>query len=170
MRAAAILRCPVFFMAGLYRGKNTYHVVFEQVADFSVMSVGRRDLAVRAMVELQGAAGNVTTTRDDARAARIKREGELRREAAGVVTGAPHTPPPVQSPFMQAMYDLAGAGGNVTRVRDDARAARIRREGELRREAAGVVTGSPHTPPPQQSPLMAAMEEEWKARGQWRDE
>ncbi len=35
MRAAAILRCPVFFMAGLYRGKNNYHVVFEQVADFS---------------------------------------------------------------------------------------------------------------------------------------
>ena len=35
MRAAAILRCPVFFMAGLYRGKNNYHVVFERVADFS---------------------------------------------------------------------------------------------------------------------------------------
>lgn len=51
MRAAAILRCPVFFMAGLYRGKNNYHVVFEQVADFSVMSVGRRDLAVRAAID-----------------------------------------------------------------------------------------------------------------------
>ena len=35
MRAAAILRCPVFFMAGLYRGKNNYHVVFERIADFS---------------------------------------------------------------------------------------------------------------------------------------
>lgn len=51
MRAAAILRCPVFFMAGLYRGHNNYHVVFEQVADFSHMSVGRRDLAVRAAIE-----------------------------------------------------------------------------------------------------------------------
>ena len=51
MRAAAILRCPVFFMAGLYRGKNRYHVVFEQVADFSAMSVGSRDLAVRAALD-----------------------------------------------------------------------------------------------------------------------
>src|ERR1700729_1192610 len=51
MRAAAILRCPVFFMAGLYRGKNNYHVVFEQVADFSVTSIGSRDLAVRAAIE-----------------------------------------------------------------------------------------------------------------------
>jgi predicted LPLAT superfamily acyltransferase len=51
MRAAAILRCPVFFMVGLYRGGNNYHVVFERVADFSAMSVGSRDLAVRAAVE-----------------------------------------------------------------------------------------------------------------------
>lgn len=50
MRAAAILRCPVFFMAGLYRGRNNYHVVFEQVADFSVVTVGSRDLAVRAAI------------------------------------------------------------------------------------------------------------------------
>ena len=51
LRAAAILRCPVFFMAGLYRGKNHYHVVFEQVADFSQHSVGSRVLAVRAAIE-----------------------------------------------------------------------------------------------------------------------
>jgi predicted LPLAT superfamily acyltransferase len=51
MRAAAILRCPVFFMVGLYRGKNNYHVVFERVADFSALSVGSRDLAVRAAME-----------------------------------------------------------------------------------------------------------------------
>ena len=50
MRAAAILRCPVFFMVGLYRGGNNYHVAFERVADFSV-TVGRRDLAVRAAIE-----------------------------------------------------------------------------------------------------------------------
>jgi predicted LPLAT superfamily acyltransferase len=51
MRAAAILRCPVFFMVGLYRGKNNYHVVFERVADFSAAGVGSRDLAVRAAIE-----------------------------------------------------------------------------------------------------------------------
>jgi predicted LPLAT superfamily acyltransferase len=51
MRAAAILRCPVFFMIGLYRGRNNYHVAFERVADFSAMSLGSRDLAVRAAIE-----------------------------------------------------------------------------------------------------------------------
>jgi predicted LPLAT superfamily acyltransferase len=51
MRAAAILRCPVFFMVGLYRGKNNYHVAFEKVADFSATSVGSRELAVRAAIE-----------------------------------------------------------------------------------------------------------------------
>jgi predicted LPLAT superfamily acyltransferase len=51
MRAAAILRCPVFFMVGLYRGRNRYHVAFEKVADFSVASVGSRELAVRAAIE-----------------------------------------------------------------------------------------------------------------------
>ena len=51
MRAAAILRCPVFFIAGLYRGKNNYHVVFEPVADFSTSTVGSRNMAVRAAIE-----------------------------------------------------------------------------------------------------------------------
>ncbi|HME37385.1 MAG TPA: hypothetical protein VKG63_00355 [Steroidobacteraceae bacterium] len=51
MRAAAILRCPVFFMAGLYRGKNNYHVVFEPVADFTATPAGARDIAVRSAVE-----------------------------------------------------------------------------------------------------------------------
>lgn len=51
MRAAAILRCPVFFMAGLYRGKNRYHVVFERVADFSATPAAGRDAAVRSAIE-----------------------------------------------------------------------------------------------------------------------
>jgi len=51
MRAAAILRCPVFFMAGLYRGKNNYHVVFERVADFSATPAGLRNVAVRSAIE-----------------------------------------------------------------------------------------------------------------------
>ncbi len=51
MRAAAILRCPVYFMAGLYRGKNNYHVVFERVADFSATLAEGRHAAVGAAVE-----------------------------------------------------------------------------------------------------------------------
>ena len=51
MRAAAVLRRPVLFMAGLYRGKNHYHVVFAQVADFSAIPAGGRDAAVRAAID-----------------------------------------------------------------------------------------------------------------------
>jgi predicted LPLAT superfamily acyltransferase len=51
MRAAAILRCPVFFMAGLYRGGNNYHVVFERIADFSATPAGGRNIAVRSAIE-----------------------------------------------------------------------------------------------------------------------
>jgi predicted LPLAT superfamily acyltransferase len=51
MRAAAILRCPVFFMAGLYRGKNNYHVVFEPIADFSALPAGARSAAIGAAIE-----------------------------------------------------------------------------------------------------------------------
>jgi predicted LPLAT superfamily acyltransferase len=51
MRAAAVLRRPVIFMAGLYRGKNRYHVVFAEVADFSAIPAGGRDAAVRAAIE-----------------------------------------------------------------------------------------------------------------------
>ncbi len=56
MRAAAMLRCPVFFMAGLYRGRNNYHVVFERVADFSSTAAGSREVAVRSAVERYAAA------------------------------------------------------------------------------------------------------------------
>lgn len=51
MRAAAILRCPVFFMAGMYRGKNDYHVVFAPVADFSSTPAGERHAAVGSAIE-----------------------------------------------------------------------------------------------------------------------
>jgi predicted LPLAT superfamily acyltransferase len=46
MRAAAALRRPVFFMAGLYRGGNRYHVMFREVADFSSLPRGHRDAQV----------------------------------------------------------------------------------------------------------------------------
>jgi len=51
MRVAAALRRPVIFMAGLYRGGNRYHVVFRQLADFSQLTPGARDAAVRAAIE-----------------------------------------------------------------------------------------------------------------------
>ncbi len=51
MRAAAMLRRPVIFMVGLYRGANRYHVVFEELADFSQTDRGDRAGAVRAALE-----------------------------------------------------------------------------------------------------------------------
>jgi predicted LPLAT superfamily acyltransferase len=51
MRAAAIMRRPVIFMIGLYRGGNRYHVVFETLADFSKVERRQRDAAVRAAIE-----------------------------------------------------------------------------------------------------------------------
>ena len=51
MRAAAILRRPVIFMAGLYRGGNRYHVVFEPIADFSKIPAGDREAEVHRAIE-----------------------------------------------------------------------------------------------------------------------
>ena len=51
MRAAAIMRRPVIFMIGLYRGANRYHVAFEPLADFSGVEPAQRDAAVHAAVE-----------------------------------------------------------------------------------------------------------------------
>ncbi|MES2184182.1 MAG: acyl-CoA synthetase [Pseudomonadota bacterium] len=49
-RLAALLRRPVFFMAGLYRGDNRYDVVFEPLADFSTPSAdgAERERRIRA--------------------------------------------------------------------------------------------------------------------------
>jgi len=51
LRAAAILRRPVIFMVGLYRGGNRYHAVFEPLADFSATPVAEREAAIRQAVE-----------------------------------------------------------------------------------------------------------------------
>ena len=51
MRLAAILRRPVIFMAGLYRGANRYHVVFAKIADFSNTPAGERDAAITQAIE-----------------------------------------------------------------------------------------------------------------------
>jgi predicted LPLAT superfamily acyltransferase len=50
MRAAAILRRRVFFMIGLYRGGNRYHIVFAPLADFSETPATERDAAVQAAI------------------------------------------------------------------------------------------------------------------------
>jgi len=72
---------------------------------------------------------------------------------------------------LQAVYDVVRAGQATThRVADTQREEQIRREGELRRNAASVVTGAPHVDTPKQSPFFDAMEEEWRRRGQWSDE
>jgi hypothetical protein len=47
-RMAAMLRRPVFFMAGIYLGGNRYQIHFEPLADFSATPRGERDAAMRA--------------------------------------------------------------------------------------------------------------------------
>jgi predicted LPLAT superfamily acyltransferase len=47
-RMAAILKCPVLFMTGLYRGGNRYDIHFEALADFSALPPRGRTLAVQA--------------------------------------------------------------------------------------------------------------------------
>jgi len=51
MRAAAVMRRPVIFMIGLYRGGNRYHVAFESLADFSTVEPRQREAAVQAAIE-----------------------------------------------------------------------------------------------------------------------
>lgn len=47
-RVAAMLRRPVFFMAGIYLGGNRYQIHFEPLADFSQTPRGERDAAMRS--------------------------------------------------------------------------------------------------------------------------
>ena len=50
-RMAALLRRPVIFMTGLYLGANRYSIHFEQLADFSDISVAERDTAIQAAID-----------------------------------------------------------------------------------------------------------------------
>jgi len=50
-RVAAKLRRPVCFMAGFYLGANRYHVVFEQIADFSAINADGEAVAVREALQ-----------------------------------------------------------------------------------------------------------------------
>ncbi len=47
-RVAALLKKPVYFMAGLYLGKNRYRVHFDRLADFSDTPRAGRDAAILA--------------------------------------------------------------------------------------------------------------------------
>ncbi|MEO6322156.1 MAG: acyl-CoA synthetase [Polaromonas sp.] len=47
-RMAAVLKRPIVFMTGLYRGGNRYDVHFEMLADFSTLAPRGRTLAVEA--------------------------------------------------------------------------------------------------------------------------
>jgi hypothetical protein len=73
---------------------------------------------------------------------------------------------------LMAVYDLVRSTAMSTRkVRSEERENQIKHEAELRRQAAGVVTGGPRASEvPQKSGFMSAMEQEWRARGQWSDE
>jgi len=51
MRAAAVLRRPVFFMLGLYKGGNRYQVVFEPLADFTATRAGEREADIEAAIQ-----------------------------------------------------------------------------------------------------------------------
>jgi len=49
-RVAAMLRCPLYFMAGLYLGGNRYRIVLEKIADFSGEPAEAGAAPVRAAV------------------------------------------------------------------------------------------------------------------------
>lgn len=46
-RLAAMLRCPVFLMVGLYRGANRYDLYFEVLCDGATVARGERENALR---------------------------------------------------------------------------------------------------------------------------
>lgn len=46
-RLAAMLRCPVFLMVGLYRGANRYDLYFEPLIDGAPVERGERERAIR---------------------------------------------------------------------------------------------------------------------------
>ena len=50
-RMAAIMKRPVLFMTGLYRGGNRYDIHFETLADFSAVAPRGRTLAVQAAMK-----------------------------------------------------------------------------------------------------------------------
>jgi predicted LPLAT superfamily acyltransferase len=50
-RLAGLLKRPVFFMTGLYRGGNRYDIHFERLADFSHVTPAQRDAALQQAMQ-----------------------------------------------------------------------------------------------------------------------
>jgi predicted LPLAT superfamily acyltransferase len=50
-RMAALMRCPVYFVAGLYSGGKRYHIMSEPLADFSQIETGQRQKAIQSAIE-----------------------------------------------------------------------------------------------------------------------
>lgn len=50
MRLAAMLRCPVYFMAGLHQGGNRYRIILEPLADFSACTRNTRQTMIEQAV------------------------------------------------------------------------------------------------------------------------
>ena len=97
--------------------------------------------------------------------AKIGELGEYHPYVQTILDGDPNA----RDIALMAVYDLVRSTAMSTRkVRSEERENQIKQEAELRRQAAGVVTGGPVNPqPPKQSPFMDAMEQEWRERGQW---
>ena len=59
MRMAAVLRRPVFFMAGVHRGGNRYEVIFEPLVDFSSDDAAGSSRAARVADGVRAYAGRL---------------------------------------------------------------------------------------------------------------
>ncbi|WP_287879229.1 acyl-CoA synthetase [Aquitalea sp.] len=51
LRMAAMLRRPVYFMAGIYLGGNRYRIHFELLEDFSALGRSQREAAMQALLD-----------------------------------------------------------------------------------------------------------------------
>ena len=101
----------------------------------------------------------------DAMSAKIAELGEYHPYVQTILSGDQSS----RDIALMAIYDLVRTGALTTRkVRSEERDEQLRHEADLRRQAAGVVTGGPTPPPaPKEDPFLSAMEDEWRARGQW---
>ena len=51
LRMAAMLKQPVYFMAGIYLGGNRYRVHFELLEDFSTVGRAQREAAMQSLLD-----------------------------------------------------------------------------------------------------------------------
>jgi len=168
---------------------NLYNGVITRIAEENPLMAGQIDSQIRlemqqlaqqqqipeqrpSLAEAMGASiqrlGIDLNTYGEPMSAKIAELGEYHPYVQTILEGDPAA----REIALMAVYDLVRSTAMSTRrVRSEERDEQIRHEAELRRQAAGVVTGGPQsqTAPPQ-DPFMAAMEQELRDRGQWRDE